>query len=217
MPNSKIMLITRPFYDPPTTYLFNWSEDIINFAKQNGITVIDLKQHDANRKNLESRIKSQDPKLVVFNGHGSSDRVTGFSIDHVLVKCNDNEDILSYRIVYSISCESAKELGPKCVEKDTEAFIGFEEGFAFLHEKSWETNPKKDKKAAIFLNIINSIPINLIKGNSAGDVVEKCKNAFEKQIEYFTANYNYDTQHILAWLKWDKEILKLHGNINALL
>lgn len=215
MPNSKTMLITRPFYDPPTTYLFNWSKDIIEFAKSNGFTVIDLKENDANKKNLESRINSQDPKLVIFNGHGNFDSITGFRIDHILVKCNDNEDILSSRIVYSISCESAKELGPKCVEKSTEAFIGFEEGFAFLHEKSWETNPRKDKKAAIFLDIINSIPINLIRGNTTGEAVEKCRNSFEKEIEFFTANYDYDTQHILAWLKWDNEILRLHGKSDA--
>lgn len=54
MPNDNTLLITRPFYDPATTYLSVWSEDIINHAKDKNLRVIDLKQKDANRATLES-------------------------------------------------------------------------------------------------------------------------------------------------------------------
>lgn len=215
MANPNVMLITRPFYDKETTYLSEWNEDVINFAKSNKKTVIDLKDKDANRSNLEKRIGLQDPKLVIFNGHGGANVITGYEKNHILVQGDVNDHILSSRIVSSITCKSAKELGPKCVNKGTKAFIGFEEEFAFIREKSRGTNPKKDKKAEIFLTITNSIPINFLKGFNAGEIVEKCKIQFDKQIEFYTTHYDYGTQHILTWLRHDRRVLKLHGRPEA--
>lgn len=215
MANSNVMLITRPFYDKETTYLYEWSEDVINFAKSNKKTVIDLRDKDANRNNLEKRIESQDPKLVIFNGHGGNNFITGYDKNHILVQGDMNDHILALRIVSSITCKSAKELGPKCVNKGAEAFIGFEEEFAFVREKNRETNPKKDKKAEVFLTITNSIPINFFRGFTADEVVEKCKMQFDKQIEFYTAHYDYGTQHIVTWLRHDRKCLKLHGKLEA--
>lgn len=215
MPN-KSLLITRPFYDLATTYLFNWSEDVINYAKNKNINIIDLKRKDANRNTLEERLIANDPVFVIFNGHGNENCITGLSKDHILVQTNDNEKILKSRIVYSISCKSAKVLGHSCIDNGTEAFIGFDKGFAFWHDETRETNPKKDKVAAEFLDIINSISFSVLNGSTAEDAVKKAKVAFEKRIEYYRANYHLpESFHLIMALRLDRNGLVNHGNKKA--
>ena len=46
----KLLLITRPEYDPGTHYLSRWSEEIINEANDKGVRVIDLHRQQAERK-----------------------------------------------------------------------------------------------------------------------------------------------------------------------
>lgn len=50
------ILVTRPNYDFPTTYLYQWSELVIDEAKSKGITVLDLDGKKANKRNFASYI-----------------------------------------------------------------------------------------------------------------------------------------------------------------
>jgi len=215
MVNAEKVLITRPFYDDVTSYLSVWSEDIIDAAKNKGIDVIDLKREDANRNLLESRLKKDDPILVVFNGHGDNDKITGFKKNHVLIQADDNEHYLKSRIVYSRSCNSLKILGPKCVSKGTKSFIGFENGFALINNKNFSATPKKDPWAKHFLEATNLVPISLLKGNSVEESFIKAQNALQKSIDFFEAHYTKEHDeftHIIPWLKYNKKIHNFLGD-----
>lgn len=107
-------LITRPNYDDTTHYLFNWSEETIKLAEGQGAKVLDLQGEKANREEFESRMKKFSPKLVMINGHGDADLVTGHK-NQMLIKAGVNEELLKSKIVYALSCKSAQVLGPKSV------------------------------------------------------------------------------------------------------
>ena len=61
----KLLLITRPEYDPGTCYLSRWSEKIINEAKNKNVRVIDLHRQQAERKRFLGTLKKTNPNLIV--------------------------------------------------------------------------------------------------------------------------------------------------------
>ena len=93
----KSLLITRPFYENPTNYLYHWSEPLIKLAKDKGFEVIDLTREKVVRKEVEGRLKKVNPELVVLNGHGSVDEVFGQDGKTLFVK-GENEALLANKI-----------------------------------------------------------------------------------------------------------------------
>ena len=120
MPQAAV--ITRPFYDPTTSYLHRWNLEVVNYAKTRLKSVADLQHKKANRKDLESYIKKLKPEVIILNGHGSKDSILGQDED-VLIKVGENEYILKNSIVFSLSCSSAKVLGPASIKKGAKAYI----------------------------------------------------------------------------------------------
>jgi hypothetical protein len=210
------VLITRPNFDRVTSYLFVWSKEIIKEAKKRDLNVFQLNEEQTNRKTLEKRIEKNDPALVLFNGHGSPETITGHKKE-ILIKADDNEGILKSRIVHSFSCNSARTLGPKSVEAGAKSFIGYIKRFVILHDEKHTATPKKDNIAKHFLESANTVPISLIKGNTVKEAYEKSQASFEKSIEYYKTHYSQENSHILFFLKYDKSIQRYYGNENATL
>ena len=147
-------LITRPNHDKVTSYLFNWSKEII---EQNfGVQFLNLEGENANKNKVESYLKKQNPKLVLFNGHGNDNVICGFK-DEIIIQLNENDNLLKGKIIYSLSCSSAKSLGKNAVKKGAHAFIGYKEPFVIYTDSERETTPLKDNIASSFLN-----PSNLV-------------------------------------------------------
>lgn len=57
----KSILITRPRGDIALKYLEVWSQKIIEVAEKKGATVLDLRGHRANRKEMEKMIRKKIP------------------------------------------------------------------------------------------------------------------------------------------------------------
>ena len=89
-----MFLFTRPDYDPVTKYLSAWAKILIDEARAKAIEIIDLVGAKANRKELEGRLKKKRPSLVMLNGHGNDDCVTGQD-DEPLVEVGENAQVLS--------------------------------------------------------------------------------------------------------------------------
>ena len=177
------LLVTRPEHDDTTTYLSHYAKLIIKYAKENNISVTDIKPGYVKRDLLESYIKSQNPKLLFLNGHGGEDCIEGEK-GEIIIKENENDEILKNKITYARSCFMAISLGKKCSTfgKGT-CFIGYEFPFQFWFDDTRTTNPIKDKIAALYLEPSNELMKYLIKGNSA-------KIAFDKSKELMIKNMN---------------------------
>lgn len=195
------ILITRPFYDPTTSYLYYWSLNIIASAKSKGMKICDLHDKRSNKKELMSVIKKLNPELILLNGHGGEDRILGQD-GEILVKINDNEHILKDAIVYALSCKSARLLGRLSVGLGTKAYIGYTEDFIFCTSDAYSTRPKLDPIAKLFLEPTNVIADLLIAGNSAKNSEKRGKEEFSKNIKTVLSTDSSE-EYLARFLVWD--------------
>lgn len=211
----KSLLITRPFYENPTNYLFHWSRPIIELAREQGFYVVDLARKKAIKAELEGRLRKVKPNLVVLNGHGNEKMVFGQD-NEPLITMGENEKLLANKIVFTRACLSARSLGKSCVQNGTKAYLGYDEDFIFRFE--WEniTKPLKDETAALFMEPSNQTARSLIKGNSAKQSNENGKNAFLKNIfKLLTSETTKDESETVRYLLWDMRHQICLGNENA--
>lgn len=200
---NKCFLITRPEHDDTTHYLSKWGEKTIGFAACRGVKVLDLFRKKADKENVESYIKKNDPSLIVFNGHGNNDVVAGDE-NKAVIKAGENEALLKSRIVYAISCRSAKELGPKSIKAGAKAYLGYDDDFIFVYNPGRITNPLNDATAGLFLNSSNELITSLIKGNSAGEAYERSQKHFKENIgKLLTSESSKDAGILVRYLWWD--------------
>lgn len=206
-------LVTRPEHDDTTYYLSNWCKDTIRLAEDKGIKVIDLNKEKANRKEFESRINKFSPRLVMFNGHGDENMVTGHK-NQPLVIANNNEKLLKSKIIYALSCRSAKSLGLKSIEAGAESYTGYNDDFIFIYEPTKFSRPLLDETARLFLEPSKIFIESLIKGNTIKDAIERYKNTARKN---FLKKISGNGEDIATakYLWWNLKNFISHGNINA--
>jgi len=89
-----------------------------------------LDGNDATRRNVEDEIRNLDPDLIIHYGHGGDDKLFGQFKEPVL-ECTvgrENVYLLSSAVVATVSCSSAKILGPEAVRistRDKKAYLGY--------------------------------------------------------------------------------------------
>lgn len=206
------ILITRPDHDLTTRYISAWAEEYIDLAKTKGFTIIDLKRDRANRDSFESILKKKNPNFVIINGHGNTDEVTGYDND-TLIKINDNEDILSNKVTYALSCQSAKNLGKKVGNIPNTTYIGYLDDFIFVYLEKYRTKPLFDNLASTFLKPSNMIPTALLKGHTTDVAVLKAKDEFSRNIKsLLKSNTNSDDYSTVRYLVWNMKNLIAYGD-----
>lgn len=212
----KSILITRPHGDIALKYLEVWSQKIIEVASKKGATVLDLLGQRANRKEMEKIIRKKDPDLIIINGHGDYDLITGQN-QEILVKADDNPEVLSGAIVYAISCRSAKILGAAVVSGGNNAYIGYVEDFVFLYNESKIYHPLEDEKAKLFLEPSNQVAISLLKNHSVGESSINSKQYFIRNIQKLMTSDNKSSENsqFISALYWDFKNQVCLGNGDA--
>ena len=209
------LIVTRPQHDVTTKYLSSWAGEIVEFAKKKGVEVYDLSREKANKVELEGRVRKTRPEMVFLNGHGSDDCVTGHD-NNPLVSAGENHQILSGLITYALSCNSWKKLGPKVVENDNTAYIGYSDEFIFVADNNFVHKPIDDPKAKPFMEASNQVMVSLLKGNSVKDASDRSKNKFK---DYFTkflsSNADPDALQAAQSLWWNMRNQVCLGDVNA--
>jgi len=206
-------LITRPEHDDTTHYLSSWGKETIKVAESQGVRVLDLHGERANKKEFESKIKKLSPKLVMFNGHGDSDLVTGHK-NQELIKAGVNEGLLKAKIVYALSCKSAKVLGPASIQAGALSYTGYEDDFIFIYEPEFFTRPLLDKTAELFLEPSNIFVESLIKGNSVIESFERSRNILKKNFNRAVSTLESDPT-AARFLWWNLKNFKSCGDLNV--
>ena len=176
------ILITRPYYDKVTHYFFHWTKEIIVEAKRKGLKIFDLSKKKAIRKNVESYLKKQIPRIVIFNGHGNSFCITGHNNEE-LITTNYNEYLLSGKEVYIRACSAGEILGPKVMQSGATGFIGYKKPFRFWSDRDRLHTPLDDELAKPFLECSNQVGLSLVKGNSIKEAHNKSIKLYRKKIE----------------------------------
>ena len=206
----KKILVGRSDYDDQTSYIYAFAGEVLKSLPSE--IKLDLKKERFTKENTSKMIARFSPKFLFFNGHGAPDRIFGHKDEEVII-LGENDDLLSNRIIYSVACDSAAELGKNAKSK---AYIGYEGSFAIVIDASESCTPLKSKFIRAFLEPSNEVPKAIISGKTAGDAYSKSQEAFDKSISFFestTAPIN--SEHVLPWLVWDKTVQVLHGNPKA--
>lgn len=209
------LLITRPNYDVATKYLSYWSEEIIKEAKSKGRKITDITGEKVTREEVIGRLQKVSPSLVVFNGHGSDNSITGHD-EEVLIEGGENEHALHSRITYAVSCCCGKKLGPKCVEKENTTFIGYDDDFVFTSDRKCLSRPLKDKRAEPFMKASNHVAISLLKGHLSKEASKRSKELFEKSYKkLLSSNADPNSLQDARFLWWNMTHQVCLGDVNA--
>jgi len=212
----KKFLITRPKHDIITSYLHDFSKEIVKTVKgTRDIHIINLEGPKVTRTNVESAFK-EDPKLVFLNGHGDRKRVAGHKDEIILDE--KNVGLTKDKIVYALACDSLEDLGKFAVKKGADAYIGYKARFMIVRDPSREGVPSKDKNALPFRRTCSTLINSLVFGNTVNKSIELTKNEYRHSIRsYGTSEDNPygDTPLIRFALAWNLEFLDFEGNSNA--
>ncbi|MEK6837010.1 MAG: hypothetical protein AABX69_00010 [Nanoarchaeota archaeon] len=206
-------LLTRPEHDDTTYYLSQWVKGTVEYAQRKGIKVIDLHRQRARKQEVESLLESQSPKLVVLNGHGDNESVRGHN-NELLITAGQNESLLASKIVYAISCSSAKSLGPKSVSAGAISYIGYDDDFIFLYDPAKFSRPLQDETAGFFLQPSRLFIESIIKGNAVSEARKKCENMLKDTLKSLLGGNRSDAS-IARYLWWDLKHFVSHGDADA--
>lgn len=208
-------LVIRPSHDLTVFYLSVWANQIIQEAKNKGIPVIDCRDENATKDNVQKIIEKQKPVLIFINGHGSHDSVSGHK-NQVLFQAGENHQWLSNKMVYALSCKSAQMLGSIATQNGNGAYVGYEQDFIFVVDTTHTANPINDPIAKNFLDPSNELVRALLKGNTAQEAANHSRSAMLKNIRKLLASNttpgNATAARYLFW-NWRHQAVK--GNAEA--
>jgi len=211
----KKILITRPNYDLMTSYLYEFSKEIIKTTKESpDFHVTSLEGPNATRINFENSMIKEQPSLVFLNGHGDKKQVAEQNDEIIL----DEKDInlTKGKIVYALSCDSLEDLGDKAIEKNAKAYIGYEAKFMIVQDLT--RTPAKDKNALPFKRACCTLINALIFGMPVGDAIERTKEEYRHSIRSYGTSEDDpygDTPLIRFALAWNLEFLGMKGDEEA--
>jgi len=165
------MIAIRANHDVPTSYLFAYSGKVIEEAEKRGFKAAKIEDDKISDAVLRSRIKSRQPKLIFFSGHGSETSL--FDNQRKEFINTHSADVFKETVTYAIACNCLVKLGPAAVDKGCCAFIGYEKPFWIARDHKFESTPLKDNVARPILECSNIIVKSLIKGNNVEESVRK--------------------------------------------
>ncbi len=205
-------LLTRPNHEQTTQYLFAWAEAVLEKAKEKNILTTDLCGSDASKSKFKRAVEKYHPAFVYLNGHGSPNEVTGYN-NEPLVKFADNEKLTAERVVYALSCQSAKRLGKSCVSFGAKTYLGYDEDFIFVFDEDKQSSPIEDQTAANFLQPSNALVNSIIDGKATGEAFENSQESFTQSIvKYSLSEATAEERELLPYLLWDREHQVCLGN-----
>jgi hypothetical protein len=167
--NSPTIVVVRPSYDPATEITSRWAEEIVEYARQKGIRVIDLYGSTASPERFLEALKQAKPKIVVHYGHGREDALLGQHGRPLLTL--DNLGSVKGVIFCIVGCHSGKKLAQAILDAGGTAVSAFSDRFLF--------NPFNDDS---YRESVNSGARALIDGKTFGEARQVQQQTFMKWI-----------------------------------
>jgi len=209
----KKLLITNPDHDNITHYLFKWNEGLEKLAQERGFQVSHMKTAQVTRKNVIGFLEKINPELAILHGHGTSSEIYGYGKDEILIKEGDNESALKGKIVHSVACSSASELGLAAVEKGCRAFIGFSEKFWLFYSDDMTADPLNDLTARPFMEPLARLSEGLVKGKSAKRAYQDSQRCFRDWLEVCQkSDAPFELEGLAPFIAWDMSNQTFHGD-----
>lgn len=209
------VLFSRPKHDDAMEYLYYYSKELLKECEKiSGLSPINKEKEDSNRKVINEVIRKTNPKLIMFNGHGSPIEIGGHN-DEVIID-EKNAEILKDSITYALACSAGAILGKIIAENGALSFIGYKFDFAIGKDPESEAAPRKDKIAKFFLGPSNILFSSLMKGQSTETAVSKAKKKMEEYLGFLSTTDSFpEAPHYAPYLFGNYIGLVIHGNREA--
>jgi len=214
---SKNFVITRPMHDMVTSYLYDFSKQIVETVKSaKDIHVTRLDGHSATRANFEKVLTKENPRLAFLNGHGDRKNVAGH--DDEIILDEQNIGLTKDKIVYALSCDSLEELGQLAIRKGAKAYVGYKARFMFIRDPTRENTPSKDNNALPFKRACSALINSLVFGRTVIESIDEAKKEYLHSIRSYGTEKDDpygDAPLIRFALAWDLEFLDMYGDPHA--
>lgn len=156
------LLTVDAVWDLPTTYLGSWISSLVAEARLLGVQVLSLRGGEATESNLVGAISSFQPEYIFLGGHGSPSMITTANLIPLIKACT-NDQILTGRSIYYISCLTGQQLVPSTVSKNAVGAAGFTTEFTWVISSPYI--PDQDIYAQPFERLVVEPALELLKGN----------------------------------------------------
>jgi len=165
------MIIIRSNHDIPTSYLYIYSEELIEEAEKKRFKIAKIEGDEISEATLRGRIKNRKPKFIFFSGHGSNKSL----YDNQGKEFVDigSADIFKDTVTYAIACSCLEGLGSAAIDGGCFSFIGYKKPFWIARDQKYETRPLEDNIAKPILECSNIVVKSLLKGNTVSESIRK--------------------------------------------
>jgi hypothetical protein len=167
-------------------YKFRVEKYVSPYFLQSDYNVLTLFGDDATRDKFAPYCKLPDVVYISGFGHGHDNRFGGQHGEILWEVDSYDPTEVQDKIIYLMSCRTAKELGPDLVYEGAKAYFGYEDNFVFLHIPTI-TDPLQDPIADVFFQCSSNVDRRLVDGQSAGTVYDETKEMFREKYEQYLA------------------------------
>lgn len=200
------VLVSSPEIDNITRYLRIWSKDLIK-TFENQHNFIHLEGERATQAHFCGLLRKNFPDIVLINGHGNAESITGHN--HEVLINKKNVSLLKGKTIHALSCKTAKELGPEAVKSGAKCYIGYDENFVLIMRKGNLQEPFKDDLANLFLNPAFTAPKALLSGKTPEESIKRTTEAYQHSINIaMNSDIQSDQEKCVPWLIHDLIHLK---------
>jgi len=177
--------VVRPEKDNIEIILSDWAGVILGGCRGSStINLIDLKGSAANRLQVEKDIANAD--LILYFGHGENHKIGS---PKALLD-NANIGHCANKILISIACNTANNIGQKAIHSGVKSFIGFDDILAIYLGKP-----------SIFGAVFEQALLPLLTGNSNVSKTRDAAISLFKSIEHLYMNSGAnDPNAALIWM-----------------
>jgi len=205
-----MILISAPKFDQATSITKKYSKAIRDHAEEEGWSFQYLDGEDATPGGIRDALEEADEGFF-FLDHGNYKQLIGQDGDPAVDL--KNADLLSDLVVDVLACQSARDLGPKAIEEDSRAYIGYDEVAFIVDDPEWK-------------RILNKSKIELLNGKSArkayeeqkGEMEKECRQSkcpFRKFVQWVKDKFAYVNPLTLEMMCWNLAHYKMLGDSNA--
>lgn len=199
------VLFTRAKHDLATEYLFAYGQKLIDFAGEQGHTVVSLDADNATTLKFEETFESFNPDLLIGLGHGNKTVFTGQDLQPLL-KVGVNDDIMSEKMAYLWACLTGLQLGPRLVENTCLAFHGYQGDFTFVYHPEYFGQGRilEDPWAKAFFDSGLATGYATLLAKTPKEVYELTIERYDYWWDWWIQQNDPMADDILTWINWDR-------------